>query len=446
MTEQAPLFALPEPQEREAAPATQRAQARVVRPNRHQVRWEPRDLDAALSDNHPARAIWDLLERLDLSQFYAAIKAVLDQPGRPATDPQVLLALWIYATIDNVGSARQLARLCEEHDAYRWLRGDVPVNYHMLADFRVSHQAALDALLSQIVATLMAAGAVTLEQVAQDGLRVRASAGGSSFRQKDKLRAYLEAAEARVRELAKQRTQPDPYLSNRQRRARERAARQRQERIEQALSYLPELEAVKAKQRRLKGVAGEKVSEPRLSTTDPEARIMKMADGGFRPGYNVQLATDAAKGIIVGVQVTASGADAGQASLMAEQVRRRTGRQPGAYLVDGGYVSREDITVLEQRGVPVYAPVRPRPSVPEADMYQARPGDSPEVIAWRKRMSTEAAKAAYRKRASTAEWANAQVRAHGVCQFNVRGLAKVTTVMLLIAVAHDLMRWLSLTA
>jgi transposase len=442
---QTPLFPLPEPRAGVAAAPLRPEHRRVARPNRQQVEWAPRDLEALLPDGHPARAIWAMLEELDLERFYSSVRASLDGPGRPPSDPQVLLGLWLLATVENVGSARQLARLCEEHDAYRWLRGGVPVNYHMLSDFRVAHQAALDDLLSQIVASLMAVEAVTLRQVAQDGLRVRASAGGASFRQPDKLRAYLAEARERVKELAKQRTHPDPALSNRQRKARERAARERQERIEQALSYLPELEAVKAKQRKLKGVAGEKVSEPRLSTTDPEARIMKLADGGFRPGYNVQLATDAAKGVIVGVSVTGSGADAGQASTMAEQVRWRTGRSPQAYLIDGGYVSRQDITVLEQRGVEVYAPVRPRPSVPEADLYQPRPGDSPEVVAWRRRMSTEAAKTAYRTRAATAEWANAQVRQHGVSQFNVRGLAKVTTVMLLVAVAHNLLRWLSLT-
>jgi transposase len=440
--EQSPLFPLPRPEVQSVPPATRPEQARVLRANRQQVEWAPRDLDAMLPQDHRARDIWALLEKLPLASFYQSIKAVLDRPGRPATDPQVLLALWVLATIENVGSARELARLCEEHDAYRWLRGGVPINYHMLADFRTGHRAALDQLLSQVVAMLMAADAVTLEQVAQDGLRVRASAGGSSFGKKEKLEACLKVARARVEALG--RVQPEPNLSKRNQKAQERAAKERLGRVEQALSYLPELEAVKEKQRKLKGVAREKVGEPRLSTTDPEARIMKMADGGFRPGYNVQMATDAAKGVIVGVAVTASGADAGQAGPMEEQVQKRTGRHAGAYLVDGGYVSRQDITQLEQRGVPVYAPVRPRRSVPETEMYKPRPGDSPEVVAWRERMSTEAGQAAYRKRAATAEWANAQARLHGITQFKVRGLEKVTTVMLLTVVSLNLMRWLSL--
>lgn len=444
--DQPTLFPLPEAQEPREQGATRPEQARVRRPNRQQMEWAWQEFDALIPADHRARAIWALLEKLRLDAFYASIRAVLDRPGRPATDPQVLLALWVLATLENVGSARQLARLCEEHDAYRWLRGGVPVNYHMLSDFRTARRQALDDLLSQVVASLMAAGAVSLDQVAQDGLRVRAWAGGNSFGERAKLEACLEIAKVRVQRLAAAKERPDPAQSNRQRKAQERAAREREERIEEALSYLPVLEAAKEKQRRTRGVAGEKVRPPRLSTTDPEARVMKLPAGAYRPAYNVQLATDAKRGVIVGVSVSNSASDGGQAAPMEEQVRRRTGRSPHAYLIDGGFVTRQDITTLEQRGVAVYAPVRPRPSVPEAELYKPRPGDSPEVIAWRRRMSTEAAQTAYHTRASTAEWTNAQLRGHGVSQFNVRGLARVTAVMLLLAIAHNLSRWLSLSA
>jgi len=166
----------------------------VLKPNRQQLQWLPRDLEAALAEEHPARAIWGVLDKMDLSGFYGAIKATLDRPGRPTTDPQVLLALWLLGTVEGIGSARRLTRLCQEHDAYRWLCGGVPINYHMLSDFRVVHQEALDGLLTQIVASLMAAGAVTLERVAQDGMRVRASAGASSFRRRDRLEKHLEEA------------------------------------------------------------------------------------------------------------------------------------------------------------------------------------------------------------------------------------------------------------
>ncbi|HLB29522.1 MAG TPA: IS1182 family transposase [Dehalococcoidia bacterium] len=431
------------------APPTRPEAARVLRPVREQIQWAPRDLGVAVPEDHPARAIWGLLEKLDLAAFYGSIKAVLDRPGRPTTDPQVLLPLWLLATVEGVGSARRLARLCQEHDAYRWLCGGVPINYHMLSDFRVAHQAApslrsgqaLDDLLAQVVASLMAAGAVTLERVAQDGMRVRASAGAASFRRKSRLKECLETARAQVQRLAQEREHPDPGVSQ-----RERAARERVKRVERALEYLPQVQAAKERQQQtLAREKREKVTEPRASTTDAKARIMKMPDGGFRPAYNAQLATDRATGIIVGVAVTPEGNDAGQAVPMEEQVVRRTGQHPEAYLMDGGFATREAITILEERGVTVYAPVRLPRNKPEEERHQARYGDSPQVAAWRERMATEEAKVIYKERGATAEWANAQVRLHGLSQFTVRGLAKVTTVLLLVAIAHDLLRWIALT-
>ena len=356
----------------------------------------------------------------------------------------MLLALWLLATVEGIGSARRLARLCEEHDAYRWVRGHVPINYHMLSDFRVAHQEALDDLLTQIIGSLMAAGAVTLERVAQDGMRVRvrASAGAASFRGKQGLEGCLEKARVQVERLVQEREHPDLGVTRRERGARERAAREREERVQQALGYLPQAKAKKERQRHTKAKAQRsKVTKARVSTTDPQARVMNMPDGGFRPAYNVELATDSAKGVIVGVAVTSEGTDAGQAAPMEEQVVRRTDQHPDSYLMDGGFATREDITTLEQRAVTVYAPVRLPRNRPEQERYQPRYEDGPEVITWRQRMSTEEAKAVYRQRGSMAEWTNAQVRLHGVSQFSVRGLVKVTSVMLLVAVAHNLLRW-----
>jgi transposase len=441
--DQSPLFPLPKQERPQTTPARPE-QARVRRANRQQVEWAPRDLESLLAEDHPARAIWGLLDRMDLSEFYASIKAVFDRPGRPASDPRVLLALWCLATVEGIGSARRVARLCEEHDAYRWLRGGVPVNYHMLASFRSQREKEMDALLTQLVGVLLAAEAVSLEQVAQDGMHVRASAGASSFRRQDKLAACLAAARQQVETLAKSREQGDAWVSKREQRARERAARERETRIEQALSYLPEATAAKALQRQRAAMeVKQKVTEPRLSTTDPDARVMKMPDGGYRPGYNVQFATDSVHGVIVGVAVTHSGTDAHQAPGMVEQIERRTGHKPQTYLMDGGFSVREDITWLEERGVTVYSPVRQPRSKPEAERYLPRYGDTPEVIAWRGRMSTQAAGPIYRQRASLAEWTNAQVRQHGISQFTVRGLARVLSSVLLVAVVHNLLRWLS---
>ena len=439
------LFELPPIQEQAAAPPTRPQEARVRKPNRQQLQWVPRDLDGALAEDHPARAIWGVLEQMDLARFYGAIKATLDQPGRPATDPQVLLAVWLLATVEGIGSARRLDRLCHEHDAYRWLCGGVPINYHMLSDFRVAHREALDELLTQIVASLTAAGAVTLERVAQDGMRVRASAGAGSFRREETLKKHLEAARAQVERLAKEREHPGPGVSRRERAARERGARERMERVERALDYLPQAQAAKERQQQtLATVQRAKVTEPRVSSTDPEAKVMKMPDGGFRPAYNVQLATDQAQGVIVGVSVVREGTDAGQALPMEEQVMERTGQHPNDYLMDGGFATKEAITALEERGVTVYAPVKLPRNKPEEKRYQPRYGDSPQVVRWRERMATEDAKAVYRGRGSTAEWANAQVSQHGVSRFTVRGVAKLTSIMLMVAVAHNLLRWTAL--
>ena len=401
---EATLFKLPEAQKRGPAAPTRPDEARVLRPVRQQVQWVAVDLESAVSQDHAARAIWGLLEKLDLSAFYGSIKAVVDHPGRPTTDPQVLLALWLLATVEGVGSARRVAQLCEEHDAYRWLCGGVPINYHMLSDFRVAHQGALDELLSQIVASLMAAGAVTLERVAQDGMRVRASAGAASFRRKERLEGHLDAARAQVARLAQEREHPDPGVSQREQRARERAARERVERVEQALKYLPQVEAAKGRQQQtLAKPKRKKVTGPRTSTTDPQARVMKMPDGGFRPAYNVELATDVASGVIVGVDVVNRG-DAGQAAPMEEQVRKRTGEHAKDYLMDGSFAMRADITTLEERGVTVYAPVRLPRNKAEEERYQPRYGDGPAVVRWRQRMATEEAQAVYRERGATAEW------------------------------------------
>jgi transposase len=436
------LFELPASEEPPKGVPTRPGEARVLGPMRQQLEWAAVDLESLLPQDHVARAIWGFLEKLDLSAFYEPIKAVANRPGRPTTDPQVLLGLWLLATVDGIGSARRLARLCDEHDAYRWLRGHVPINYHMLSDFRVAHQRALDELLTQIVASLMAAGAVRLERVAQDGMRVRASAGAASFRGKRSLEACLKRARAQVKRLSKEREHPDPGVTRREQGARERAAQEREERVEQALTYIPQAQAKKERQRHTKATdERSKVTKARISTTDPQARVMKMPDGGFRPAYNVELATDGAKGIIVGVAVTSAGTDAGQAAPMEEQVVKRTGQHPKTYLMDGGFATREDITALEQRNVPVYAPVRLPRNRTEQERYQPRYEDGPEVVRWRQRMATEGAKAVYRQRGSIAEWTNAQVRLHGVSQFNVRGLAKVTTVALLVAVAHNFLRW-----
>lgn len=442
------LFELPDPQAPKPEELTSPQQARVLRPVRNQVEWVARALDAWLPDDHPARAIWAFLERLDLSAFYASIKSVQGRAGHPTTDPQVLLALWLFATSEGIGSARQIDRLCKEHDAYRWLCGGVPINYHTLSDFRVAHQEALDNLLTEILASMMDAGLVKLHHVAQDGMRVRASAGASSFRRESTLQRCLAEAQQQVAKLAAEREQPDPGRTARQEAARERAAKERQQRVEEALRRMPEIQAVKERSKKTQSKAKkEKVSEARVSTTDPESRVMKMPDGGFRPAYNLQMSTDEDSQVIVGVAVDTTGNDGGQAPPGLEQVVRRTGRLPKAYLVDGSYAKREDITTLERRGVTVYAPTRsPRTTTSGRTKAEPRRDDTPEVARWRERMETEEAKEIYKGRAATAECVNAHARRHGLTQLLVRGTDKVLSVLLLVAITHNLLRWIALSA
>ena len=420
--EQTSLFSdLPERLEGKSVAPIRPQDARVVRPIRNQIQFLMQDLDATLPEDHQSRAIWDFLERLDLSAFYASIQAVEGGPGRPASDPQVLLAIWVYATVEGVGSARKLDRLCREHDAYRRLRGGVPVDYHLLSDFRGEHQEALNELLTQIVATLMAEDLVTLKEVAQDGVRVRASAGSGSFRRKARLEECLEVAQARVERLAKERA----------------------DRVEEALRQLPEVQAVKERQKRHAGKKrAAKVTEARVSTTDPDARVMKMPGGDFRPAYNIQFATDVGSQVIVGVGVINRGNDQGEGLAMEEQVAQRTGQHPGAYLLDGGFVDLADIEALEGRGVRVYAPPKKGTG---GRKVTPKPGTEPGVIAWRQRMETEEGQAIYRHRASTAECVNAQCRVkYGAQRFAVRGVTKVTTIALILAITHNLLRWAAL--
>lgn len=439
------LFELPEAQESKPVLATRPEEARLLRPIRNQIEWTPRDLESTIAEDHPARAIWAMVERLELSAFYASIKAVLGRPGHPTTDPQVLLALWLFATTEGIGSARQLARLCDEHDAYRWLRGGVPINYHMLSDFRVAHQKALDGLLTEIVALMMSEGLVTLRQVAQDGMRTRASAGAGSFRSRESLEKCLVQAREQVQQLAKEREHPDPGVSRREQTARERAAKDRQSRVEAALGRMPEMEAAKARQ--LKNLSKDKregVGKARVSTTDAEARVMKMPDGGWRPALNLEMATDVHSQVIVGVSVVSEGSDGNQAVPMVEQIIKRTSRAPEMYLMDGNFATRKAITALERQEIRVYAPTRsPETALSGRTPEMPRPDDTPGVARWRARMETEEAKDIYKQRAATAECVNAKARAYGLRQLLVRGTGKVLSVLLLVAIAHNLLRWIT---
>lgn len=405
---------------------------RLRKAERRQAELQVSALDDLLEPDHRARLIWQYVESLDMSAFLDDIKAVDGHPGRDATDPRILLCLWVFALSEGVGSARRLAVLCERDVPYRWICGGVGVNRDMLAAFRASQGEKLDELLSQTVAALEKAGVITLEVVAQDGLRVRASAGAASFRREKTLRECLADARQRVAKL-KRELNDDAEMTKAEA-ARKRAAEEKLAAIRRAMAEMPEV--VKAKEaQHNKGRA--KKSEPRVSTTDAEARVMKMADGGFRPAYNPQFSTDVDSGLIVGVSVTNAGTDAQQAEPVIADLMKRFGRPPKQCLLDGGYVNEHNIESFSQAGIELFAPVR-KPRNEGVDPFEPQPGDSPETIAWRERMKSDRGKKVFKDRGSTAERINANLRRMGLTQLTVRGLAKVTSAVLLSALAFNI--------
>ena len=431
---------------------------------RDQIAWRPVSLDGLLADDHRVRLVWDFAEGLDLAALHATIKAVDGRPGHPPADPRILLALWLYATVEGIGSAREVARLCDEHIAFQWLCGGVGMNAKTLADFRVDHGAVLERLLVDSFTALMRAGVASLDRVAQDGVRVRASAGAASFRRHSTLQDCQREAEKALADLRAQVNADPGAASRKQAAARQRAAEDRERRVRAALAVSKELHAQQQEQARLEAEreakrearkaqqaaaqgkkveveepAGKKprVSEPRASTTDAEARVMKMADGGFRPAYNVQFATDTKSTAIAAVSVDNIGSDMGKMAPMNDVLASQYGERPQQHLVDGGFVKFDDIETLAGNGVKVFAPV-PKPRDASRDRHAPQDGDSPAVAAWRQRMGEEEAKEIYKQRAATAECANAQARNRGLTQFLVRGVEKVKTTALWHALTHNM--------
>jgi transposase len=399
---------------------------------RDQIEFQQCSLNEPLPEDHEVRSVWEYVCGLDLSPLVDRIQSVEGGEGRAAADPKILMSLWMYATLQGVGSARELDRLGRQHIAYRWLLGCVSMNYHTLADFRVNHGEFLDSLLTQSVAALVAEGLVSLERVAQDGMKVRASAGAASFHREPTLDKALADAEAQVAALKAELDGHANASKTRREAARLRAAEDRAERIRRAREQHAE-------------IAAKKGAEARASTTDPDARVMKMADGGFRPAFNVQLETATDSQVITGVDVTNSGGDQGKMGPMLDQHIERYSEPAKEQLIDGGFAKKEDIDKAEANGTTVYAPVM-KSKDPERDCHTPRENDSPAVAAWRQRMATPEAQEIYKLRAATAECVNADARRCGLYQFRVRGLVKVKAVVLLYIIAHNFRRTVTLRA
>jgi transposase len=411
------------------------SQPRLRLARRDQMTFRCESLDQLLPPDHMVRTVWAFTLQLDLTPLYATIKAVKGHVGNTPIDPRILFALWLYATLDGVGSARELERLTTSHLAYQWLCGDVSVNYHTLADFRVAHPDWLDGQLTDTVAVLLQQGLVTLQHVAQDGMKVRAAAGADTFRRQPTLERCRREAEDQVEKLSRQTGESDTAVSRRQQAARERATREKAERLQAALDHLP---AVHASREAFKKGTGD---QARVSTTDPEARTMKMPDGGFRPAYNVQFATDVASGLVVDAMVVNRGTDNGLMGPCVERIGQRYGRAPQAMLVDAGFGSLADIDRLATtHGTTTYMPVKfeKKLKAQGQDPSAPRSGDTPAVRDWRARMGTAAAQTIYKNRSSSAEWVNAGCRNRGWYRVSVRGVAHVTCCALWQALAHNL--------
>jgi transposase len=423
---------------------------RLRRAERRQVSLRSSSLEDLLPADHRARFVWSFAERLDLSALYGAVKAVEGHPGHPPADPRILLALWLYATVEGVGSARELDRLCREHIGFEWLCGGVGMNHTTLAAFRVAHGAVLERLLVDSFAAMLRTGHASLARVAQDGMRVRAAAGAASFRRRASLERCRAEAAAEVARLRAELAADPGALSRRQAAARQRAAADRERRVEAALAVAEQFAAKRQADRPSPdedppGPEGRPAAdgtakpppEPRVSTTDAAARVMKMPDGGFRPAFNLGFASDPRSGMIAAVTLDNRGSDKGQLRPMSERLAAAYGQRPGEHLADGGFAKLADIEALAAAGVVVFAPV-PKPRGAARDPHAPRRGDGPGVAAWRRRMGGEAARAAYKERAATAECVNAQCRNRGLLRFLVRGLEKAKAVGLWHALAHNM--------
>jgi transposase len=469
--------------------------------NRQQMILRAVDVERLIEPDHAARAIWELVGRLDLGAFREAIESVEGEAGRPAYDPRLLISLWIYAYSEGVSSAREVARRCEYHPAYQWLTGCEGVNHHSLSDFRVVHQAALDELFAQVLGVLSAEGLIRLERVMHDGTKVKAQASGKSFRRETTLREHWEQARERVRAMGDPRQEE---LSTRQEKARERAARERVERLERALEEI----------QKAPGEASGRAAPKRVSETDPEARFMKQSGGGYAPSHNLQISTDAAHTLIVGVSVTSSANDKGQLPPALQEIERNLGKVPRQVVADAGYTTRETILQMAERQVDFIGGTveagrrsQPRPGVEaafgaqafhyqiESDRYrcpagkellrqsvqttragvkyqvyaartadcracalrrQCCAGDSPRRIlrtqdaaaveAFKARMKTAAAQAIYRLRSAVAEFPNAWLKTKiGLRQFRLRGSKKVRCEALWACLAYNLAQWVRLS-
>jgi transposase len=454
--------------------------------------------------NHPVRAIWELVERLNLEPFYAEIESVEGVAGRPVWDPQLLISLWLYAYKEGVSSAREIARLCEYHPAYQWLTGLEVVNYHTLADFRIRHKEALDQLFIDVLGVLSHEGLITLQRVMHDGTKVKACASDKSFHRKATLQDHLRLAREQVEQMGDPQSEE---VSERVAKARQRGLREKQERLEEALKVLEQIEASRSQ---------EDKEKTRASSTDPAARVMLQAKGAYGPSYNVEISTDAKAKIIVGVGVTQAATDAAELEPAVERIEANLGERPKQMVVDAGLTNQATLEAmaekrvdligalperrgvapdrLKQRGVsPDFYPqafeynesadcyrcpggkvllyeTQERQGALVRRRYRAKASDcrdcafqaqccprtkkgrsmvrseaTPEMVAFQAKMETPEAQAIYKQRSGVAEFPNAWIKDKmGLRQFRLRGLVKVTLEAVWACLTYNVCQWIRL--
>lgn len=403
---------------------------RTREPVREQGRFVYEFPEDSLAVDHPARLMWRVVETMDLSAFLAESRAIEGRQGRDRISVKMLLGLWLYAVSVGVGSAREIARRTQSDAAFRWIVGDQHVGHAKLSEFLVGNRVALEKAFADVLGTLMHRHLLRMDLVAQDGTRVRTSASAPSFRRETSLRECLDQARLHVTAVLSE--ADDPGVGERIKRLREAKAREYELRVEQAIATLQQVREEKTKSHRKQSG-----KEPRISTTDPEARIMKMPDGGFRPAYNIQLATAGSelggKSTIVGVRVTNLGSDVASVEPMLDQIERNTGKVPDVLVADGNHSDHASIRAAAARGVTAIIPTPDRPR--QSD----KTDDDAPILAWQALMQTEEAKKTYRARAGLCELQNARLKTRfAMAQLLVRGIDKVTCVALMAGLSMNL--------
>lgn len=441
MNEQSLLFSLPESNNESNVTNSAVGKPRVRSPVRNQIEFVNLSLDDLIPEDHQVRNIWYYINQMDLSLFFNKILSTSCNPGRPATDPKILLALWIYAIVEGIGSARVVNRYCVEHLAFKWLCGGISVNYHTISDFRKNNTEEFEELIIQIISRLIHKDLVSLKRVSQDGMRVRASAGTSSFRRKPTLKDALKLAKEQVSALKDELDEDAAACLNRKAAAKKRAAEDRLKRLTEAVNEHTKsvTSLAMSKKKHRKKLTEKEKDEIRTSTTDPKARKMKMNHGGFSPAYNFQLAVDTESKFIIGSYITNRGSDYGELLPMFNKIKDKHKKMPQQFLVDQGYLDHQDIIKVQKSGCKVY--VNPKES---ASKNKPKPEEDNQLAEWRVRMGLDEAKEIYKDRAANSEWANACMRNRGLNRLLIRGMNCVTSVLNLHVLTHNVLRSLKL--